>query len=603
MKDGAEAAPAFQVLARFDGPPREFWPAFLEAAASLPGCARVALHTRVAGPDGPVWRRVAARAGAAAGAARHAGDLPDALLLEALEHGRADAPAPTPGAAFRIEADPDAGAAVVALQFGDTAARDAGAPAEAALAALVAAYFARRSAAALAGEHALLREALEIAASCHAGDRFLPASLALVNALAARLGAERAALGWFEPGDGIVRLRAVNQAEKFERKTEAVRSLEVAMEECLDQDADVAFPGGGDGAVVRDHERHARLAGAAWVGSFPLRLAGRPVGVLTVERGAGPADAERRLVRLVLDQVAPRLADLAERAQPPWRRLGAAAGRAADALRRPRFTAVKVGALAGMLAVLVFALGRLPYRVAAPFVVRSERVAFITAPFDGYVDEVGVRVGDAVEAGAVLARFDQRELLLRQSAALAGVSRHQLESERHRAAGDLASMRIAQAQLEQARADLEQARDSLARAEVRAPFDGAVIDGELRRRIGAPFRQGDVLFQLARVDELYVEIEVPERAVHELERQRGVTLAFASEPGRSFRAEIEQVHPGGQQRPGGTVFLVRARLVGAPEPGWRPGMTGEARIDVGWRNIAWITMHRTVDWLRLRLWW
>jgi len=39
---------------------------------------------------------------------------------------------------------------------------------------------------------------------------------------------------------------------------------------------------------------------------------------------------------------------------------------------------------------------------------------------------------------------------------------------------------------------------------------------DLRKRIGSPFRQGDVLFQLARLDTLYAELEVAERDTHEI---------------------------------------------------------------------------------------
>jgi hypothetical protein len=32
-------------------------------------------------------------------------------------------------------------------------------------------------------------------------------------------------------------------------------------------------------------------------------------------------------------------------------------------------------------------------------------------------------------------------------------------------------------------------------------------------------------------------------------------------------------------------------------------MGGVAKIDAGWRMPLWIVTHRTVEWLRMRLWW
>ncbi|MEO6739707.1 MAG: HlyD family efflux transporter periplasmic adaptor subunit, partial [Chthoniobacteraceae bacterium] len=109
-------------------------------------------------------------------------------------------------------------------------------------------------------------------------------------------------------------------------------------------------------------------------------------------------------------------------------------------------------------------------------------------------------------------------------------------------------------------------------------------------------------FQLARLDTLYVELEVAERDVHEILAAGEAVIAFASAPEREFNVSIEQVHPSAQSRPSGSVFLVRAKLPAEGQPWWRPGMTGAARIKVGWRNPLWILTHQTMDWLRLHWW-
>ena len=42
------------------------------------------------------------------------------------------------------------------------------------------------------------------------------------------------------------------------------------------------------------------------------------------------------------------------------------------------------------------------YRLESPFILRSDDVTFLTAPFDGHIEEVNVRVGDELKAGDTL---------------------------------------------------------------------------------------------------------------------------------------------------------------------------------------------------------
>jgi len=64
------------------------------------------------------------------------------------------------------------------------------------------------------------------------------------------------------------------------------------------------------------------------------------------------------------------------------------------------------------------------------------------------------------------------------------------------------------------------------------------------------------------------------------------------------------VIPVAQVKPqAGNLFMVRARLLEAPEGWWRPGMTGLARIDAGDQNILWLLTRRAIDAIRMKLWW
>jgi len=257
--------------------------------------------------------------------------------------------------------------------------------------------------------------------------------------------------------------------------------------------------------------------------------------------------------------------------------------------------------IVGLLALLFFL--RLPYRVEGNFILRSDESAFLSAPFDGYIEQVLVRPGDAVQTGDPLLRLKTAELKLDEAYALADLDRHQREAEKARAAKLLADMRISEAMAEQAQARLDIVRYRLQQAVVRAPFPGVILEGDLRERVGAPVKAADALFRVGRIDSLYAEAEVNERDVHEILGKSTGEIALVSRPKLKFPIHITAVEPAASPKNEANVFLVRCALDHGAQPWWRPGMSGVCKFNVQPRPLIWILTHRTVDFLRLKLWW
>ncbi len=433
--------------------------------------------------------------------------------------------------------------------------------------------------------------------------RFPAMAMALCNELAARHRCARVSLGWLEGEE--VRLKALSHSEKFDRRTEEAQRLEAAMDEGLDQDEVIVWPEPAEqGRVTRDHARLAASGGAPFVCSLPLRRDGVPVAVLTCERGAEAfAEVELRLLALCGDMGIRRLADL-HRSDRWWgaRWLTGAREQFAKVLG-PRHTGAKLLGL-GLTAVLAFLVfGRVSHRVEASFTLAAARAAYLSAPFAGYIDEVRVELGSEVREGETLATLDPRELLLEEAAALADQVRYQREAEKARAAEKIGEMRIGEAQAEQARARLELVRHRRGQAVVVAPFDSVVVEGDLKKRIGAPVKQGDVLFKVTRLDQLYAECEVPESEAHSLRPGGRGEIAFASMPKLRFPVHIESIEPVARSRESGNVVVARCILDGGRPDWWRPGMRGAVRLAAGERAPLWIIGHGTADFLRMHLWW
>ena len=610
--DFAEQAAA---LRRFAGPPTEFWPAFLGLAGRVAEAARVVL-IRSDPADGGRWKQMAewsAPNATAAGLALFRNALL-ALSDDCARNGVAKrllppeakvAPPQPLGLAVRLVTIGAKETSLIALFIpqADPAQLDAVAARLQFLADLPQSY----------QEHSLVEQArydvekfavvLDTLAQVSAQSRYLAAAMALCNGLSSRLHCQRVSLGWLQ--GGFVQVQAISRTDRFNRKMAAVQSLEKVMEEALDQDDELVWPSPAHYPLInRDHEAFCRDQKLGAVCSVPLRHEGKVEAVLTLERETNPfTEVELQQLRLCCDQVTPRLRDLKRRDRWFGARLAQATRDSAARLIGPEHTWAKLAGVLVAAVILVLCLLKLNYRVEANYILRSHEVRFVSAPFAGYLSEVKVRPGDIVKAGGVIAKLNIDDLLLEEAGALAELTRYQREAEKARAVNQLAEMRVALAQVDEVKARLGRVRYHLERAELKAPFDGVVVEGDLRSRLGSPLEVGEALFRLARLDRLYVEAEVHERDVHEILDKTTGEIAFVSQPQKSHPVRLERVEPAAVPKEGKNSFLVRCNLEGQSEDWWRPGMSGVCKINVGERRLIWILTHRTVDFLRLWLWW
>ena len=605
----AEAAAEIATLAHFAGEPAQFWNVFLAAAARLVS-ADLALILRGQPGGTPRWARVvqwSARPGPSADQTPFTSQL-ERIAGEALTAGHFQEQTDAGGGIFtlavRLRLSRPEDELVLALQVRDyteEAVQDA--LLRLGLAACTPlAFQLNLSARQSRLDVEKFAMVLDLNVPVNQATQFVAAALALCNTIASRLRCDRVSLGWL--AGGYVRLRAMSRTEHFDRQMAAAQALEVMMEECADQDDEILWPAPNESiAVCRDHEKFANEQKVNHLLSIPLRLNGQVVGVLSCERNEAPFNAvEVQQLRLGADQVARRLDELFR--SDRW--LGA---RWRTDLREylarwlgPERTWSKVAAIGGAVLLALLFLIRPHYRVEGNFILRSGTAEYLTAPFDGYIDAVLVRPGDSVTNGQVLLELNRSELLLQQAAALADCARYQREAEKERAGDHLAEMRIFEAQAQQSQSQLDVIRYRLDHGSIRAGFDGVVVEGDLRERIGAPVKQGDALFKVARIDHLYAEADISETDVqHILGSTRG-EVAFISQPRSKFPVAIQAIEPAAITKKEGNVFQVRLQPQNAAI-WWRPGMTGLCKVEAERQSLFWILTHRTVDFLRMKLWW
>jgi len=242
------------------------------------------------------------------------------------------------------------------------------------------------------------------------------------------------------------------------------------------------------------------------------------------------------------------------------------------------------------------------YRVTAPFTFGAVDKRTLSAPYDGYIYKVMKKPGDIVKAGDTLMEMDTRDITLKMLQAQSEAISHLREADKYRVDDDkIAEYKVARAQADQSQAQADLYKWQIDHATVTAPLDGIVLKGDLEDKLGSAVKQGDELMVVADGRNLRAELSANERDIQELKEGQVGKLATTSLPTSKFACTIDRIIPLGMPKEGSNVFTVYATL-NEKSPGWRPGMAGEARIDVEKRTWAWIWTHRLFEFVRLKTW-
>ena len=426
---------------------------------------------------------------------------------------------------------------------------------------------------------------------------------AAATELASAMACERVSVGFVRRGR--CRMASVSHSAAFGKRMAVTSAIEAAMDEAIDQLALVMSPAPDDAVLVTAaHDRLARLHDPATVLTVPLLSRDVAVGAVTLERPESQPFSARdvALAEAVAAMLGPALTD--KRRADRWLVL-----RAADSAVAGFGSLFGAGHLGRKLGALVtVALLASAWFVRAEYVVYAHaRVAgtvqrAITAPFDGFVREAPARAGDEVREGALLAALQDRDLVLERMRWVTEREVHRGEYDQAFSAGKRADTVRLQSQIEQAESRIRLADEQLARTRLVAPFDGLVVSGDMTQSIGAPVRRGDVLFEMAPLDDYRVELMVPESQIADLREGDRGALLVAALPDVALPITLRRVTPVADAKDGAMVFRADASLDTPPGPRLRPGMEGLAKIDAGRARLIWIWTRSFQHWLRLAVW-
>lgn len=250
-------------------------------------------------------------------------------------------------------------------------------------------------------------------------------------------------------------------------------------------------------------------------------------------------------------------------------------------------------------------LGLLPRAavVEAPFALRPEHMRVVTAPFDGILEGSEVQPGDqVVGTRTVLARLATRDIELELDAARARATSDRRDAAIARAGEQSSREQISLLSARRTEAQISLLEYRLRLAEIRAPADGTIVSGDLRKSVGQPLARGQVLFEISLPGALRVEILVLDEDITAIAVGQGVVFSTAAEPGVRRSATVERIRPMAEVVGGRNVFRVYARLDHPQAEDLRPGMEGWAKIDVGQTTWLGALLRDPLRWVGRHLW-
>lgn len=178
--------------------------------------------------------------------------------------------------------------------------------------------------------------------------------------------------------------------------------------------------------------------------------------------------------------------------------------------------------------------------------IQADEVIEVTSEISGVVRQLPFREGQPIARGALIARLEDSDLAA--DAARASAQHEQAKSNAGRSVKLAEQQVISEQALEDSRLALKvaaaneaQARARLQKAHIRAPWSG--LAGRRRVSVGAYVKAGDVITELARVNQVRIQFAAPERYMRQLKPGVAVDVSTPAFPNQIFTGRLAVVDP------------------------------------------------------------
>jgi RND family efflux transporter MFP subunit len=257
-------------------------------------------------------------------------------------------------------------------------------------------------------------------------------------------------------------------------------------------------------------------------------------------------------------------------------------------------------AVAAVLATIFLVFCPLRMRVTGQATVAPQRLVTIAAPVAGSVGNVYAHEGQRVKAGQVLGSMDDLEWRVALTAAEARYRAAELTMESDLARGS-AQAGADRAQVEYLQAEAARARSRMESAELRSPIDGIVVTPALENASGEHLDAGAPFAQVLDLSTAVVDVAIPQTEASLLQPGEPVAIKLDSYPERSWHGAVAIVSPQAQPGDGLRTFAARVPLANG-DAALRSGMTGRAKVQIGYRPAGYVLLRGPALWAWQTLW-
>jgi len=224
---------------------------------------------------------------------------------------------------------------------------------------------------------------------------------------------------------------------------------------------------------------------------------------------------------------------------------------------------------------------------------------YINSPFDGILAQASVRTGDLVTQGTALARLDDKEIAWELSGLAAQQQAYQKQKDINRAKGDTGGVQIAQLELEKIQTQIDLLNYRNDNLLINSPLAGVVLSGDLERAEGSPVNKGQVLFEIAPLDKLLIELSISADDIAYVKPDMPLFFELNSYPGEQWIRQLKRIRPRAEIKETRLVFILETELDNPAEK-LRPGQQGMGYIIAPDRPVAWILFHKV--WAQIGRW-
>lgn len=430
---------------------------------------------------------------------------------------------------------------------------------------------------------------LELLAQLDNSEDLASACYVLVNDLRSYLRCGRIVLGLTKSGKLDCKLAAVSGLSDFDQRSDFSERIESVLNEALlrDQITVVGTEKKHNDEGTRAHLDLQRSCKAGTLISAPLHSGqGEVVGAwLFVDEKPVPENSETlHFVRASQVVVGSRLWMLQRAELHPLTRAFRAASKFAGT---KRFVICCIGAM------LVSAAMMIPvnYKVNCDCQLEPVSRRYVAAPYDGSLEEALVQAGQFVSKGQVLARMDARELRWQLSGLNADFQSEKKKRDAASARDEFALSQQSDLEMQRISLQMQLIQHRLDNLEIKSPIDGVVIEGDLKKSEGAPLTIGQTMFEIGPLDQMIVEVAIPERDILYVKEDMPVKIRFDASQHATEKGTIKRISPRSEIRGDESVFVADVMLDNR-QLLLRPGMKGSAKVVSDPHPLGWNLFHK-----------